>query len=136
ASVAETAPAARTTTWVRLDELLEGQTDWNLSLGQEFRGAKGALDVVADQPETGQSCLKLHGDFSAGGRYVEAQKDLRALGAEDLVSIRFRARLEGGRRFGLRLVDSSGQTHQKRGGISVEPDGKWREYALKVSDIA
>ncbi|HAU38604.1 MAG TPA: hypothetical protein DCX07_12915 [Phycisphaerales bacterium] len=133
---AESAPAARTATWVRLDELLEGQTDWNLGIGQEFRGAKGALDVVANQPEKGQSCLKLHGDFTAGGRYVEAQKDLRALGAEDLVTIRFRARLEGGRRFGLRLVDSSGQTHQKRGGIPVEPDGKWRDYTLKVSDIA
>jgi len=76
-------PGATTavTKTVRLDEVLqEGEVDWAFTLGQEFPGAKGALELVKDQPRPGAAALRMRGDFSGGGAYVAATKMPRVSG--------------------------------------------------------
>lgn len=126
---------ARVTSVVALDEVLEGQTDWRLSLGQEVKGAKGSLTVVKDQPEAGKTSLKLEGDFTGGGAYVAAIKDIADLEAKDVTAIRLRAKTENCASISVIVVDSTGQTHQRKG-VSVVADGQWHEMVLKPAEIA
>jgi len=139
AVVAPEGPAGGGTTvgrWTPLDEAADEELEWNLSLGQEFPGAKGRIEAATDANLPGEVCVRLTGDFTGGGGYVEAQRSLRWLDADDIRRVRFRIRTDIARRIGFRLVDATGQTHQKRGGIAVEPDGKWHEVALDVSQVA
>lgn len=126
---------ARVTSVVALDEVLEGEHDWRLSLGQEVKGAKGSLSVVKDQPEAGKTCLKLEGNFTGGGAYVAAIKEIADLEAKDLTAIRLRARSENCASVSVIVVDSTGQTHQRKG-IPVVADGQWHEMVLKPAEIA
>ncbi len=64
---------------IPLDEIIEGAHDWRFSRGEEFPGAKGALTITKD---AGQTCLELAGDFTGGGAYVAAIKDLKELGVK------------------------------------------------------
>ena len=91
ATVVEPPPAAAGTAktgdvavTVPVDMLIEGEADATFDNGGEFPGAKGSLGVVKDQPEKGQTCLKLCGDFSGGGGYVQIIKDLKSLELGDL----------------------------------------------------
>ena len=60
--------ATSVTRTIRLDELLqEGEIDWGFNLGQEFPGAKGGLDLVENQPQSGRNAMRLHADFTGGG---------------------------------------------------------------------
>lgn len=139
AVAAPDAPAAGVATagkWIPVDEAADGQLEWGLSLGQEFPGAKGKLEAATDPDLPGKRCVRLAGDFTGGGGYIEAQRPLRWLDADDIRRVRFRIRTDSARRIGFRLVDATGQTHQKRGGIPVEPDGKWHEVALDVAEVA
>ena len=122
--------------WLPVDEGADGQLEWGLSLGQEFPGAKGKLEAATDPDLPGKPCVRLAGDFTGGGAYIEAQRPLRGLDADDIRRVRFHIRTESARRIGFRLVDATGQTHQKRGGILVEAGGKWHEVALDVSEVA
>jgi len=122
--------------WMPLDEAADGPLEWGISLGQEFPGAKGKLEAATDPELPGKRCVRLAGDFTGGGAYIEAQRPLRALDADDIRRVRFRIRTDSARRIGFRLVDATGQTHQKRGGIPVEPSGKWQQVALDVSEVA
>ena len=47
-------------------------TAWRFNNGQEFPGATGSLTVDADAKREGRASLKLSGDFTKGGNYVEA----------------------------------------------------------------
>ncbi len=134
ATVAPRAEQAMLRKWMRLDE--GGPEEWKVGLGWEFKGAKATLETVKDMPAKGESCLKLAADFTEGGRYVEAQRPMTGLGISDIASIRFRARTEGTGRLRLRLVDDTKQTHQTRSMLRVEPDGKWHDMAIEVSDVA
>ena len=122
--------------WMALDQDPDEEMPWNLSVGQEFPGAKGKIEAATDANLPGKSCVRLAGDFTGGGAYIEAQRSMRRLDADDIRRVRFRIRTDTARRIGFRLVDATGQTHQKRGGIAVEADGKWHEVALDVADVA
>ena len=138
AVVAPERPAGGATTgkWMPVDEADDGELEWNLSVGQEFPGAKGKISAATDAKLPGKVCVRLSGDFTGGGAYIEAQRSLRALDADDIRRVRFHIRTSSARRIGFRLVDATGQTHQKRGGIPVESDGKWHELTLDVSEVA
>src|SRR5690348_13729964 len=73
-----------------IDEVVDGDVAWGFSLGQEFPGAKGSLTVVKDQPVKGTDSLKLAGDFTGGGQYVETTVDLRDLQVPDINSVRLK----------------------------------------------
>jgi hypothetical protein len=126
--------AARVTLPVPLDMAIGGQTTWDSFNGQEFPGAKVSLTVVPDQPEKGDSCLCLAGDFTHGGNYVETSKDLSDLGVDDLAAIRMRVKSDNVSDITVRLTDSTGQCFQHKG-IPIDSDGKWHELVLDPSKI-
>ncbi|MCH5373218.1 MAG: hypothetical protein JJ992_04535, partial [Planctomycetes bacterium] len=76
---------------IPLDELLqEGELDWEFNLGQEFRGAKGGLEVVPDQPEAGRYAMRLHADFTGGGAYVGVRRSFSRFDIQAMRAIRFK----------------------------------------------
>ncbi|OWK46532.1 hypothetical protein [Fimbriiglobus ruber] len=127
-------PGAEVTTVVRLDEVLDGEHDWRFTRGEEFPGAKGSFTVVKDQPAAGQSCLKLAGDFTKGGAYVAAVKNLRELDVKDVAAVRMKVKSDNATRIGVQLVDGSGQTHQAPRPITA--DGQWHDLTIKPTEIA
>lgn len=119
-----------------LDELLQqGELGWTFNLGQEYRGATGGLDVVPDQPSKGKYAMHLRGDFTKGGAYVGVRKSFASLDVESMKVIRMKLRSETVQQFALRMVDSSGQTHQRKT-IPFTPDGKWHEVEIVPTKIA
>ena len=128
-------PGAEIKSVVQLDEIVEGEHDWRFTRGEEFKGAKGSLTVVKDQPAPGQSCLKLEGDFSAGGAYVAAIRNLSEMGVKDVNAIHLRAMSDNGAFLRVQLKDGSGQTHQ-RPPVSIPGDGKWHDLVIKPVELA
>ncbi|HSI35881.1 MAG TPA: hypothetical protein VK986_20025, partial [Tepidisphaeraceae bacterium] len=124
-----------TSTVIRLDEIAAGEHDWTLTLGQEVKGAKGSLGVINESPTPGGSALRLSGDFTGGGAYVAAIKDLKSIGATDVSAVRFKARTSNASSVSVQIVDSTGQTHQKKG-IKIKADGQWNEVIFKPTEIA
>ena len=128
--------AAAVTRTIPLDEMLQaGEMDWGFNLGQEFAGAKGGLDLVRDQPEAGKNAMRLHADFTGGGAYVGVRKNLSNLEVQKVEAIRLRLRSATATRYALRLVDGTGQCHQRKS-IGLEADGKWHEAVLRPTEIA
>ncbi len=113
---------------MRLDDFSDGEVDWSLNLGQEFPGAQGSLSAEKDQPAVGQSALKLAADFSKGGAYIDAGKDLPQ-DIQELQAIRCRIMTREATGFGIRLIDSSDQCHQARG-PALKPDGNWQDVEI------
>lgn len=121
---------------VRLDEMLQqGEMDWGFNLGQEFAGAKGGLDLVRDQPEKGKTAMRLHADFSGGGAYVGVRKSFAGLDVQVMNVVRLKMRSQTARSYALRLVDGTGQCHQKKL-IPLEADGRWHDVDIVPSKIA
>jgi hypothetical protein len=129
------APGVEMTSVVRLDEILDGKHDWGFSNGPEFRGAKGSLTVSPDEPAPGQSSLKLSGDFTGGGAYVAAIKNLHELEAKDVTAFRLRAKTGNAASISVQMVDATGQTHQRKG-VKLTSDGAWHDLALEPAKIA
>ena len=101
---------------IPLDKMLqEGELDWGFNLGQEFAGAKGGLDLVRDQPEPGKNAMRLHADFTGGGAYVGVRKSFSRLEVQAMNVIRLRMRSKTTKSYALRLVDGTGQCHQRKG---------------------
>ena len=128
-------PGADVISEVRLDEIAEGQHDWRFSKGDEFRGAQGSLSVVKDTPAAGQSSLRLAGDFTGGGAYVAAVKDLKDIEAKDVREFRLRVRSDSATSIGIQLVDGTGQTHQRKD-MPVTADGQWHDMVISPTAIA
>jgi hypothetical protein len=129
------APVWDVKTLVKLDEVEDGKTEWTFDNGQEFPGAKGSLTVVKEGPQEGQSCLKLAGDFTGGGAYVQTIRDLKAVEMKDLAAIKLKVKSQTTKKISIRLLDSTGQCHQ-RGGVEIEADGKWHDLAIKPAEVA
>jgi len=127
--------AAEVATLIPVDMVVEGEPDATFDNGQEFPGAKGSLTVVQDLPEKGQACLKLAGDFTKGGAYVQVIKDLKSLEINDLAAIRLRVKGEPASGVTVRLGDGTGQCHQQKG-VQLPGDGKWHDLVIKASEVA
>jgi len=121
---------------IPLDKMLqEGELDWGFNLGQEFAGAEGGLDLVRDQPELGRYAMRLHADFAGGGAYVGVRKSFSRLEVQAMTAIRLRMRSTTTQSYAIRLVDGSGQCHQRKG-IAFTADGQWHDVAIVPSEIA
>lgn len=121
---------------LRLDEFPdENETGWRLNLGWEFPGAKAELKVAKDQPETGKSCLHLSGDFTKGGGYVAAEKLLTASRLKSVESVAMRIKSDNVKSFSLRLVDGSGQCHQRKNN-TLAADGEWHDFVFRPAEVA
>jgi len=117
---------------VSIDNLLKlGKKDWNLFLGNEFKGAKGNLEVIKENDEY---CLKLSADFTGGGRYIDIGKSLKFLNVNAIKSVFLKVKSDNVKSFSIRIIDSSGQVFQKKG-FSLIPDGKWHNVVVNIEDF-
>jgi hypothetical protein len=127
-------PVGEVASSVALDEYADGKIDgWRFSKGEEFKGAEGSLTVV-DGPVP-QHWLRLAGDFTGGGAYVAAIRDLKGMDLSGVTAIRMRTMSSSASSVGVQMVDASGQTHQRKG-IPVGADGQWHDLALEPAKIA
>ncbi len=94
---------------------------WSFDNGSEFPGATGGLTVEARTGRDGKDSLKLVGNFSRGGNYVQAG---RAIGNVDVRELSMWVRTPDVDRFTIRLNDASGQTHQID--IKIEARADWQ----------
>ena len=88
---ASAAATADIKTLVKLDEIDDGQTEWTFDNGQEFP-AQRLADHRQGPAGKGQSCLKLAGDFSGGGNYVQTMRGLKEVEMKDLAAIRLKVK--------------------------------------------
>ena len=79
--------------------------------------------------------MRLHADFTAGGAYVGVRKSFSELDVKAMKSIHLKMRSETAKSFALRLVDGTGQCHQRKE-IPFECDGRWHDVAIVPADIA
>ncbi|TWT77843.1 hypothetical protein Pla123a_16390 [Posidoniimonas polymericola] len=100
---------------------------WRLTLGPEYPGAKGSLDPLPSA--SGKHGLALEADLSGGGRYVGAECDLGVLNAIDSGPIELEVRSEEVHALTVRLVDATGQTHQRRG-FNFQANGEWQTLTI------
>lgn len=128
--------ATSVTKTVRLDDMLqEGVVDWQFNLGQEFPGAKGGLDLVQNQPAPGTNAMRLHADFTEGGAYVGVRRSFEQFDVLAINALRMKMRSETTRSFAVRLVDGTGQCHQRKD-VPFEADGRWHDVEIVPAEIA
>ncbi|HZZ70701.1 MAG TPA: glycoside hydrolase family 16 protein [Pirellulales bacterium] len=118
-----------------LDDFEGEPKHWKFIGGEEFPGAKGALTKDNHDAHGGKSCYRLEADFKGGGAYVGCWKDLEPLGLPDLEAIRLWVKTKDLTKLGVRVVDDSGQCHQKTVELPAESDKGWRELTLSIRDL-
>ncbi|MFT5123332.1 MAG: hypothetical protein ACI97B_001965 [Verrucomicrobiales bacterium] len=123
-------PSLQVMDTVQLEQLEQGVLDWGFNLGEEFKGAVGGLELVSGQP-----IMRLHADFTKGGTYVGMRKSFAEMGLPPTKVVRLKMRSETAKEFSVRLVDATGQCHQ-RGGIALKSDGAWQDVSLVPEKIA
>ncbi|SDS46408.1 glycosyl hydrolase [Jiangella sp. DSM 45060] len=107
----------------------EGPSEgWALGLGPEFPGATGTFQRNDTYVMGGALAGVLHGDFTGGGNYVQISRPVSGLALRKLT---FWVRATTVQRVGLRVTDSTGQTHQQN--LAFTPSGAWQE--IVVSDF-
>jgi len=109
-----------------LDDFEQPSSAWGFHDGSEFPGAKGAFVRSAAAAHAGRWGGALRFDFSGGGAYVQAGRDLPR--GATAGAARFWVRNPSGNRLGLRVNDSEGQTFQKT--FELETDG-WQEVEAR-----
>lgn len=120
---------------VALDELIEGESDWHFTNGLEFKGARGSLTVSPETAAGHPPALTLQADFSHGGAYVAAVKNLQDLDIPDFKAVHLRLRTTDVPFLGVQMVDGTGQTHQQKR-IPLKRDGAWHDLVLDPDKIA
>lgn len=126
---------AEQTVTIPLSEIAEGTHEWNFTNGPEFKGATGSLTVVPREPGVGPGCLKLSGDFSAGGAYVAMNRTLPDIEMQDVAAFRLSVNSHHAASVSIQVVDASGQTHQRKG-VKLPTDGGWHDFAIVPTEIA
>lgn len=118
-----------------LDEVLEGEFFWDLFVGQEVKGGKGALTLVKDEPSPGKYAMKLAADFTGGGIYVGARKGFEDFDLRDIKAIRMKVKAENADALTFRISDGTGQSFQKKG-IKLQSDGQWHDLTIEPAALA
>jgi hypothetical protein len=101
---------------------------WEFGNGPEFPGATGGLSV---ETEDDKPVLVLQGNFTKGGNYVQAGRNLPKL-AFDRLTLRLKA--PGCDHLTMRLNDASGQCHQIVLKLDKKIDG-WQTIDFPVLDF-
>lgn len=92
--------------------------------GREFPGANGSIELV--DTEQGKA-VKLKGDFSGGGAYVQTLKNLPKI---DPGFLSMDVKLDGVTRLTMRLIDGTGQCHQIS--LRAKDTTDWQTITLPV----
>jgi hypothetical protein len=108
---------------------------WKYVGGEEFPGAKGAMSRDTARSHAGHASLRLEADFRGGGAYVGVWRDLETANLPDVAEIRLQVRAENLSRVGIRIVDATGQCHQKTVALPPGVTTSWQTLVLKVSDL-
>lgn len=103
-----------------------GSPGWTYYGGFEFPGATGGIAITREAARDGKQALRLHGDFTGGGRYVAAICALPA--ATPCRGLRFWIRTADVDSIGIRVVDSTGQTFQFT--RPLQRTAAWQEVVL------
>ena len=119
---------------ISLDDFEAAPQGWEYVGGWEFPGAKGSLEWDTVAAYKGKGSLRLNADFSKGGAYVGIWKVLPDFKGQYLKEIRVWIKSKGVVDIGVRILDESGQCHQKKNIPLVKTD-KWQEVVLRVSDL-
>ncbi|MDR3618595.1 MAG: glycoside hydrolase family 16 protein [Paludisphaera borealis] len=118
-----------------LDDFEAEPRGWKFVGGEEFPGAKGSLARDASRSHGGKASYKLDADFRGGGAYVGSWKDLEPLGLPDVAEFRLSVHARNLGRLGVRIVDDTGQCHQKTVDLPNAAGEGWCEVVLKVRDL-
>jgi hypothetical protein len=102
---------------------------WRFDNGQEFPGAKGGFSADDSVEPQYRPALRLDGDFTGGGNYVQIGRDLPVADIESL-SVWIKAP-EGMGQTTMRLIDGTGQCHQFN--LKVESHGEWQRILFPVA---
>lgn len=136
AEVANQADATGTrgmvTSVVRLDEIIDGDTDWRFAGG---KGTKATLEVLTDKPAAGEYALRFAAEMEDEKGSARLVKDFQDLELADVKAIRMKVKSETATSFGIVLVDGTGQTHQKKGNVLVA-DNQWHDLVIEPLKIA
>lgn len=124
-------PLASAEEGVSLLEPGQPSMGWVFDNGQEYPGAKGGLVAVESSSPEGGDVLRLTGDFSEGGAYVQMLRDVSAGEVGGLV---FKVKASNVDRMKLRLIDETGQCFQSNPIMLGE--GSWQEVNVDIADIA
>jgi len=97
---------------------------WRFDNGREFPGATGSLSV-----EPG-GVLKLVGDFTGGGAYVQAGRSLPNL---DVTALSLELHAPQARWLTVRIIDAGGQCHQIK--LRLEKADGWRRVRFPLAEF-
>lgn len=103
---------------------------WTFDHGREFPGATGSLTADPEAGRAGRESLKLTGDFSKGGQYVQAG---RRIDRVDIRELSLWIRNPDAAKFVIRINDGSGQTHQIA--VKTEATADWQKIVLPLQDF-
>jgi len=117
---------------VRLEEDFDATWQpgrWQFSAGAEFPGASGRFDRSEEAARGGRFGGRLQFDFTGGGAYVAAYRELDA--ASPVAALRVWLKQPRGSRLTVRYTDPSDQTFQK--GVWA-PSGRWVDVLIPMAD--
>jgi hypothetical protein len=117
---------------IRLDNLVDGNTDWKAGID---RDATATVEVVKDQPEAGQNALRFAAEIKGPRGSARLKKSLKGQNLPDIQTVRMKIKSETATVFGIVLIDSTGQTHQKKGN-RIPADGEWHDFAIDPLKVA
>lgn len=122
-------PQAKAAEEISLIEKDSPTSGWRFDNGQEFPGAKGG--IFADNTVEAQyrPAIRLDGDFTGGGNYVQVGRDLPVADLEAL-SLWIKAPV-GMEQMTMRVIDGTGQCHQFN--LKTESHGKWQRILFPVA---
>ena len=109
----------------------EPSKGWSFNNGQEFGGgAKGGLEIDSSAVREGKPSLKLSGDFSKAGLYVQAGKQFPKT---PIAGVSMWVKNPGSDRFTMRLIDGSGQCHQLA--LETNASNDWQKIEFPIEEF-
>jgi hypothetical protein len=118
---------------VVLDDFEGTNSAWKFIVGEEIPKAGGLVELDSNAPHGGTNALRVDADFTSGGAFVGARRNLAP--GPDLLELHLWAKARNLSRVGVRLVDATGQCHQKVGAIVFSDIEEWQEVTLKVGNM-
>ncbi|WFB36172.1 cellulase family glycosylhydrolase [Kiritimatiellota bacterium B12222] len=118
------------TSMLKTDTFLsQGISGWDFVLGG---GASGSMEVVQ---EDGKNVIQVKGDFSRKGKWVSATKTYHLDAGTEVQAIQVEVKSEATKTATIRVIDGSGQTHQRRG-VKLPATGKWETLVIDPKRMA
>lgn len=124
-----------TNQWILVDDFEGSIQGWKFVDGDELPKAKGMIQLDPNVPHAGTNALRVDADFSVSGAYVGAWKNMESTPLPDFTEMRLWVKARNLSTVGIRLIDTTGQSHQKAGALVFSDIEEWKEVVFKVSDL-